>query len=330
MRIFLSLFLLLLISFLGYNLVWSNVPDESQAKACSCTLLEGRADNDTIYSTAKGALLASRFATLEELKTVVEIDYFEEPSNSESSSDDYSRVILKHCTNGREVTSVLESGVTQGDIMGARYTGFFERVGLAFRTPFAVANRAELLQIYYLARRYSNFFGAGDVAFYDLAETSAKNIITDDLAYLHPRDSSEKGYINSFNHITAQAIITSCFSEEMADYLADVHERHYMLGLTTGVFTEKDLTDPDNNAIDNYVDMINNEWGQELGKQLAEKFNINGETHWTPQLLTNYMNELQSYYSWAFQIGMKPYRVDDVLMIKYANKINMVMNDEKI
>jgi hypothetical protein len=330
MRIFLSLSFLLLVFIISYNLLWSNVLDEHQARKCSCTLLEGNLDQNAIYSTVSGALLASRFTSLQELKAVVEINYFEDPSNSKHSSTEYSRVILKHCTNGREVTSVLESGVSQGDIMAARYSSFFERVGLAISAPFAVANRADLLKIYFLARRYADLFGAGDVAFYDLAETSAKNIITEDLAYLHPRDSSEKGYINSFNHITAQAMITSCFSEDMADFLADVHERQSMPELTSGKFREDQLAHPDKNPVDNYVDMVNNEWGQELGKKLAKKFNINQETHWTPNLLVNYLNELQSYYSWAFQIGMKPYRVENELVIKFANKINMVMQDKRI
>ncbi len=53
----------------------------------------------------------------------------------------------------------------------------------------------------------------------------------------------------------------------MADYIADLHERHHLPELTTlGKFTSAQLNDFNNSPLDNYVDMINNEWGQELGK----------------------------------------------------------------
>ena len=166
------------------------------------------------------------------------------------------------------------------------------------------------------------------MAFYDLARTSANNINTLDLAYKNERDSSEKGYINSFNHITGQAFVTSCFSEEMADYIADVHELHNMPELTTGKFTDEQLNDVDNNPVDNYVDMINNEWGQELGKRLKKKYGITKETLWTKELLVSYLNDIQSYYSWAFGIGISPFRINDDVVIKFADKINQVMRSE--
>ena len=77
--------------------------------------------------------------------------------------------------------------------------------------------------------------------------------------------------------------------------------------------------------MDNYVDLINNEWGQELGKQLKEKYNIDRETNWTPELLANYLNDLQSYYSWAFQIGFEPFRPEDDVVRRFSDKINIVM-----
>jgi hypothetical protein len=290
--------------------------------------LGGNTTDDTALppNTACRALLATRFSSLEQFKGIVTVAYFTGSGISDTSREGTSLVRLLHCSNGVEVTSVLESGVSQDDIMAAKKGSLWAKIGLAFRAPYAVANRGDLERIYTLARRLPQEFEVGDPSFYDLAEQSVANISTEDLAFRYTADTSEKGYINSFNHITAQAFISSIFSEDLADFVADLHERKNMLELTTGLFTAQQLIDPNNNPVDNYVDMINNEWGQELGKQLKERYHITRETWWTPELLADYLNDIQSYYSWAFQIGLKPFRPEDDLVIRFAHKINLVMN----
>jgi len=138
-------------------------------------------------------------------------------------------------------------------------------------------------------------------------------------------DLSEKGYLNTFNHVTAQAFMTSIFSEELADFIADVHERHNLPELISGNFSEAQLTDLDNGPVDNYIDLINNEWGQELGKSLREKYNISTKTRWTPELLAAYLNDIQRYYSWTFQIGFRPFKPADEMVKHFTNKINKVL-----
>ncbi len=336
MRIFQIISPLLLLFFVVYYIAGDNIEDPGQVEDCACECVPPSGGSfvakDSLgrpYPAINEALLASRFNSLEELKAVIQIEYLNPPS-SVDSAEGYSAVYLRQCSNGLEVTSVLESGISQGDIMSVKRDDYGERLWLLATSPFAVANRLDLYKVFSLARRKPHLFGEGDVAFYDLAETSANNISTEELAYRHPRDSSEKGYINAFNHITAQAFITSFFSEELADFLADVHERHHMPELTTGKFTEEQLTNIDNNPVDNYVDMINNEWGQELGKKLKVKYNIDQETYWTPELLADYLNDLQQYYSWAFQIGLAPYSSTDDVVLRFAYKINEVMEFKEL
>lgn len=277
----------------------------------------------------KGALLGTRFKSFEELKSAVRIEYFNNNAGQDSSIPGNALVRVSYCCNGTEIISVLESGISQGDIYKARFGNIWNRLSLIFNSPYSVINRRDVERIYALARWRPEWFGEGDVAFYNLAEKSVDNINTVDLAFRHPRDSTEKGYLNSFNHITAQAFITSCFSEGMADFIADVHERYHHPDLITGKFTEEKIKDLDEGPVDNYVDLINNEWGQELGKDLKEKYNITGDTRWTPELMANYLNDLQSYYSWAFQIGFAPFRPADELVIRFSGKINVVMKMER-
>ena len=162
----------------------------------------------------------------------------------------------------------------------------------------------------------------------DVAKALVANINTPDLAFKNTRDSTEKGYLNTFNHFTAQAIITSCFSEELADFVADMHERDRHPELITGRFTPAQIADLGGGPVDNYVDIVNNEWGQEIGKQLKVKYGINRATNWTPELLANYLNDMQAYYIWAFQIGFKPFRPEDKVVRVFANKMNTVLRDD--
>lgn len=281
---------------------------------------------DTGHWTVRGALIGTRFKSLDELKSVISIEYFNNNADSDSTIHNNSKVCIRHCSNGTEVISVLASGITQGDISNAKYGTLWDRISLLFRSPYVVRNRKDLERVYLLARLRPALFGEGDVAFFNLAETSFHNINTPDLAFANPGDSTEKGYINTFNHITAQALITSCFSEELADFVGDVHERYYHPKLINGKFSEKEVSDLGEGPVDNYVDLVNNAWGQKLGRQLKEKYNINRKTQWTPELLSNYLNDMQQYYSWAFQIGFKPFRPEDEQVIKFSKKLNAVMS----
>lgn len=291
-----------------------------QVRACVCNPIIPHAPKQQF----NGALIASRFQSLEELKTVIQIDYFND-SNSSESSMSMPMVRLRHCANGREVTSLLESGVHEGDFKDAQAGDFWDKAKLAMRTPYAAVKHRDLKRVFLLARRKPNLFGEGDVAFFDLAQTMEAQISREDREQMLASDTTEKGYLNTFNHMTAQAFVTSFFSEELADFVADSHERFNMPELITGKFSAEQLVDPKKNPMDNYVDLINNEWGQELGKQLRAKHGINRHTVWTPALLADYLNDIQLYYSHAFQIGFQPFRASDQAVIRFATKINLVM-----
>jgi hypothetical protein len=328
MRLFFYFCLILLTSCEGMELREQQF-ELAGAAPCACTE-KALADRERRAAwVGKGALLASRFESYEDFKSVVDIEFFKSKENDEGVYKNWSAVRLRHCGSDARVTSVLVSGLNQKDITDARDGDFFKRLDLLRRSPYTAANRKTLKDIYLMARWRPGIFKEGDVAFFDVAMRAVDNITTHDLAFRHPRDSSEKGYINTFNHFIAQAIITSCFSEELADFLADVHELKNMDALTHGNFTETQLTDPDNNAVDNYVDIINNEWGQELGKQLKQKYHIDEYTVWTPGFLANYLNDIQAYLSWSFQIGFEPYHHEDPVVRQFSYKMNKLLKPLK-
>lgn len=267
----------------------------------------------------RGALLASRFETLEDLKQVVALSYFPQPGQAGDSM-----VVVSMINNGRWVTSELRPGISEADLSVASAGGFSDKVSVGLASDFGVRNRNFLQQVLWLSRRRQRVFGEGDPAFYDLAAAMVEHISDLDAACLVEQDSSEKGYLNTFNHIIAQAFFTSLYSEEFADFVADVHERRTMPELISGRFTAAQMTDPITNPMDNYVDILNNEYGQELGLKLKSKYRINRSTTWTPRLLSAYLNDLVRYFKRAFFIDIDPFFPDDVIIIRFAYKLNAV------
>ncbi len=274
-----------------------------------------------IPNQTRGALLLKDYKSFKDFKKVVKIEY---------EKGRRPLVRLTHQIHGKSVTSELKSGVSEQDFMNAKDKGFWDKVWIVFNSPYGVWHRNDFRKIYALSRRRQQVFGEGDPAFYDLAETMMQNISEEDKATMPPEFLTEKGYLNTFNHITSQAFLTSVFSEKMADFLADIHERKNMPELVTGIFTAAQIADMEKGPTDNYLDIINNEWGQELGKKLGRKYRINKSTNWSPELLANYLNDIQNYYSGAFQIGFRPFKSSDILVIQFSKKINLVMGETPI
>jgi hypothetical protein len=315
------------IFFIGCNQAAENTTENSFRK---CTSMSGGSDDSTdssMYKTGRGALLGTRITSFEDIKTIIQIEYENGSDTADSTAPKSRWVRVHHCSGGREVIGVLEKGTMESDLMKAK-EAILPRFSVLFGSPYAVMNRRDLDKVFALARILPFSFGVDDVAFFDIAKALTKNINTPDLAFKNTRDSTEKGYLNTFNHFTAQAIITSCFSEELADFVADVHERDRHPELITGRFTPTQIADLGEGPVDNYVDIVNNEWGQEIGKQLKVKYGINRATNWTPELLANYLNDIQAYYIWAFQIGFKPFRAEDKVVRLFANKMNTAMRND--
>lgn len=268
--------------------------------------------------------MTTDFKSLEELKSVIQINYIDCRDSNKLHFFCKKQVVLTHQIDGQKVSGVLIEGISENDLIMVKESGFWNKVRLVFNSPYAIANKNRLMQVYTLARRNHNDFGWGDVAFYDLAKKMTENISASDKAALDPKKLSEKGFINTFNHVTSEAIMTSIFSEKLADFIADIHERKNLPSLVTGDFTEEQLNDILNGPVDNYVDMINNEWGQELGKHLKKKYQINQNTIWTPELLANYLNDVRSYFSWVFNLSIAPFSPEEIEIVRFSRKINYV------
>jgi hypothetical protein len=265
-------------------------------------------------------LLATRFKDIASFKDVVNIEY-EHSFKSDSLVN--STVRLTYPSNGQEIISVLSSGLSQQDLSDGYRGSVWDKMAFVVRSPYAVRNRFNFKEVFHLGRRIGSVYKDGDVSFYDLALASVERIASEN-AFKVYKDSLEKGYVNTFNHITGQALISALYSVEMADFIADLHELDNMPELTSGFFSEKQLNDSVNFPTDNYVDLINNEIGQLIGSELKSFYQIDHQTIWTPELLSDFMNQIQAYYAWSLDIDMSPFSPNDDLIVAFANKLNIV------
>jgi len=272
------------------------------------------------------ALLSSRFNNLDNLKNVVTITYDKDYTKLDSIKCTKSEVTILYKNNKEKLNRTMASGISQNELLKLQKSNFLSKFYFAIKNPSLIRQRSELEKVYILARRKIEVFGPSDVSFYDLALASFNHINTPKLAFKNQRDSSEKGYINTFNHVTAQAIISSFYSEKLADIIGDLHERNNMLEITSGRFSKRQLNDSINNPEDNYIDIINNEIGQKIGLQLKIKYKLSENSQCTPLLLTAILNDIQSYYMWSLEIGLDNFRPTDDIVKHFSNKMNSILN----
>lgn len=285
------------------------------------------ASANTSNGITGGALLLTDFKSMEELKKVVTIEHYEDSGFIAKVFLRKPEVRLTYKSDNTIIKSNLKKGVSEIDFVNAKNGSVFDKAFLALSSPFALINRKNLVRIEILGRKRYGWFGEGDVAFYDIAEAMVFNITDEDYTHMPSEARSEKGYLNTFNHIAAQTFITAIFSERLADFIADAHERYKMPELITGKFSLEQMASLSDGPVDNYIDLINNECGQEIGKTLRSKYKININTHWTPELLANVLNDIQAYNSWRFQIGFKPFRPTDEIVNRFSAKINRVIEN---
>ncbi len=263
-------------------------------------------------------LLGTAYHSFDELKECIDINY---------TKGSKPKMTMHHYGETSVTTCSMSTGVSEKDMLNANSSNLLDKTKILFKAPLLIADRIDLQRAYLLSRRRPINFGANDIAFYDLAIAITNHIDRSGIYEKYNGDFGEKGFINTFNHFISQAFITSIFSKRLADFIADAHELARLPELVTGQFSKSQLEDLKNGPLDNYVDLLNNEWGQAFGEQMQNKYDIDRSSHWTPELMASYLNEVQSYASKAFDIGFEPFRPADTKVILFADKINAVMTD---
>ena len=124
---------------------------------------------------------------------------------------------------------------------------------------------------------------------------------------------------NMLLHVFGQSAITTVFGRGAADYAGDTHERDQG-SLITGAFKPGEIRD----AIDNYSDMVNNLYGQDIGERVAAKLGITSSTVWTPALTAKYVNAVQGEIAKEMKWKFTPFAATDPEIKKFSALLNEV------
>jgi RHS repeat-associated protein len=215
-------------------------------------------------------LVASNYKTLTDLKSAIKMVHYKHNQKQ--------TVMMTNSFLGMHVIDVLVSGETsQEDLKKARDGGFWAKTGAVAKDPSAAFYKNDLEKIEKMSYRKKN---DQKLAFQDIALLLASKTI-----------NPPGGIDNTYLHVAGQAFITALFGEGAANYSGHLHEAAHE-SLFTGV--SKDIKD-EQSMIDNYADLINNQWGQAFGKQIMGELDVSGD--WTNENTADFLNKLQDKLS---------------------------------
>lgn len=242
-------------------------------------------------------LLATDYKTLAQLKKKVTITYVSEKRTEEWT---YYSVTLVHKYKNTVLTHTLNNtGFTNDELKT-----FVGKVELCIQDPFMCSILNSINNMSYRAENSMK------MAFGDMPDKMIGNLKN------KPKDAAALS--NTMLHVTGQALITAIWGAGVADVVGDMHERDQK-SLMTGDIKDTELKQ----AIDNYCDLVNNEFGQLWGKEIADKLKIGPHTTWTDELTANFLNELQDKFKESLNLKFdKKFSKDDQFVKDYTKFIN--------
>jgi hypothetical protein len=259
-------------------------------------------------------LIATDYKTMEELNKVIKITYSKQVINSRvSAGKEIHSVNVQQTFGGTTVEDNLHtSEPSQEQLKSARDGGLGIKLIVGATFPQAAYYKGELEKIEKLSFRAKN---EQKMALGDIAKSFLEN------------SSATRGTLeNTYLHTLGQGFITILFGEGAANFSGHLHER-IQEGLITGNLSNQEI----GQAIDNYSDLINNQWGQLWGNEIKAKFGITSGTEWTPELTAGVLNEFQNKLSSSMGINFnKSYSAsNDTKKQGFVEKLTEFINKNK-
>ncbi len=275
-------------------------------------------------------MIANRYKNIEALKKAVDISYT--PAGYEKRWSaiekgyvyDYVPAKVSVTDKGGKGTNVLSMATpSQGKLDAANKAGLPGKAALGMRYPELVWHKSELEGVRKLALGIKHEGEeAPAITMFGMAKEMYKNLQTkpkgptytvgDNVVTM--KDATE----NMLLHVAGQATLTTLYGRNVADLAGDIHERGQ-----PALITGKISATEERQAIDNYSDLVNNLYGQDIGKRLSEKFS--SKTAWTPALTAEFFNAIQSEIAAETGLTFKPFDEKNIKIQKFTNLLNEVM-----
>ncbi|MEL6183152.1 MAG: hypothetical protein AAFU79_00915 [Myxococcota bacterium] len=263
-------------------------------------------------------IVTSEFPTLNDLKKELDITYRD------------GEVEVGHSKEGLSETNTLSDDlIGEAELKSAKKAsadwGLRDMVGFAWENPRLAWHRTALQNTEKLSYVAKNNSGS---ALGRISEAMFDNIDDKPRATPYRGPGGKKltqhdAIKNMMLHVFGQAVLTTLYGESAADLAGDLHERDQP-SLITGQIGKGEEAQ----ALDNYADMVNNEYGQELGKELNRRLGVGGSTRWTPEKTAEYLNQVQHYFSQTHGWSFRDFQPNDPRVEKFTNLLNEVQHGD--
>jgi RHS repeat-associated protein len=259
--------------------------------------------------------IANDYRDLAALKKSVDITYT--PSGRFSSA---SVAVSDKAKASIGTNTLSESNPGQAQLKKAAAGDWGDKLSFAASNPRAALYRNDLEKIEKLAFVKKNSSG-----------TALGHIADEMVGHLATKPSGPTVMIgkdkvtmvdatkNMVLHVFGQAVITTLLGRGAADYAGDLHERDQP-SLISGKIAKTE----ERQAIDNYSDMVNNLYGQDIGERVSAKLGITSSTVWNAKLTAKYLNAVEDAIAKEMGWKMTPFSAGDAEVKKFTSLLNEV------
>lgn len=260
-------------------------------------------------------LIANNYKDLAALKKAVDIKYT--PAGKISSAE----VSVTDKAKKSKGTNTLSEGTAgQAEIKKAAGGDWGDKLAFGAANPSAVWHKSALEGIEKLSYAKKNTAGSAlghisDAMYPHIAKPPTGGAVWIGKVKVTMPDATK----NMLLHVFGQAVITTIYGRSAADYAGDLHERD-QASLISGAI----LPAEERQAIDNYADMINNLYGQDIGERVAKTLGVSSSTVWTPALTAKYVNAIQGEIASEMGWKMTPFSATDPQIVKFSALLNEV------
>ncbi len=259
-------------------------------------------------------LIANEFKDIAALRKAVDIKYTPRRFTSAYVS------VTDKAKKSKGTNELSEGGVGQADLKKAAAGDLADKIGFGLGNPSVVWHKSELEgieKLSYVAKNTSHtaLMKISDAMYTHIAKPSAGP------TYFIGKDKVDMpgATRNMLLHVFGQAVITTVYGRSAADFAGDIHERDQ-----PSLITGKIGATEERQAIDNYSDMINNLYGQDIGERVSKTLGVSSSTVWTPAMTAKYVNAIQAEIATEMSWKMTPFSAKAAEIARFSALLNEV------
>ena len=266
-------------------------------------------------------LVATNYKSIKSLKKILYIKYYNDKSFS-----------ISYIVNGMIIEHRFSKGYADNELAIIRNSDLGTQAKSILSEPLLVIYKSALETMFICAYTKENE-----------AKTSMLAIsfeIAKKLKISNFLKTDDRALPNTIRHILSGVVLSMFHGEDSVNFVMDIHERHKKIDngvifdidecefLRTGKFKN---AEEEKSAIDNYIDIINNQIGGKLGSKLRNKYQkiINNTNGWTLEESANFLNDFLYYLKQSLKYDYNEFKTTEEIVKKVAVLFTQVKHGEE-